>query len=72
MLQGRAGLFIVEVIGEGCSSRAVIKIGDLSWVYKSTMIGQLACIIDPGWKICTDNTTDLSLNNQIPKLIKQK
>ena len=64
MLQGKVGLFIVEVIGGGCSSRAVIKIGTLSWVYKSTMIGQLAYIIGPDRKICADNTTGLWLDNQ--------
>ena len=64
MLRGKIGLFIVEIIGGGCSSRAVIKIGTLSWVYKSTMIGQIAYIISPERKICVGEHTGLWLDNQ--------
>ena len=45
-LAGRVGLFIVEFVGTGRSARAVVKKGSLSLIYKSTVAGHLATIID--------------------------
>ena len=45
-LAGRVGLFIVEFVGNGRSARAVVKKGSLSLIYKSTVAGHLATIID--------------------------
>ena len=38
-LTGRVGLFIIEFVGNGKSSRAVIKKGSLSLIHKSTIAG---------------------------------
>jgi hypothetical protein len=39
MFKDRRGLFIVEFVGNGISSRAVIYKGDLQLVYRSTIAG---------------------------------
>ena len=39
-------IFIVEFVGNGRSARAVVKKGSLSLIYKSTVAGHLATIID--------------------------
>jgi len=38
-LKDRVGLFIVELMGNGVSARAVIKKGSLSLVHRSTIAG---------------------------------
>ena len=45
-LNNKIGLFIVELIGNGVSARAVIKKGSLSLVHRSTVAGHLAYILD--------------------------
>ena len=45
-LNDKIGLFIVEMIGNGVSARAVIKKGSLSLVHRSTVAGHLAYILD--------------------------
>lgn len=38
-LAGKVGLFVVEFLGNGVSSRAVVKKGSLSLIHKSTSAG---------------------------------
>ena len=45
-LDQQVGVFIIELIANGYSSRATIKKGALSLVHKSTIAGHLAFIID--------------------------
>ena len=45
-LDDQVGVFIIEFIANGYSSRATIKKGALSLVHKSTIAGHLAFIID--------------------------
>ena len=45
-LDDKLGLFVIEFISNGYSSRAVIKKGSLSLIYKSTVAGQIAYILD--------------------------
>lgn len=45
-LTNKVGLFIVELIGNGVSARAVIKKGSLSFVHRSTVAGHLGYILD--------------------------
>jgi hypothetical protein len=56
-LTNKIGLFIVELIGNGVSARAVIKKGSLSLVHRSTVAGHLAYILDAKKKICTGDRT---------------
>ena len=56
-LTGKIGLFIVEFIGNGMSSRAVIKKGSLSLIHKPTIAGHLVYILDENKKICVGSKT---------------
>ena len=61
-LDGRVGLFIVEFIGNGMSSRAVIKKGSLSLIHRSTIAGHMAYILDENKKICSGPNTGLQFD----------
>jgi hypothetical protein len=50
-LDDKVGLFVIEFISNGFSSRAVIKKGSLSLIYKSTVAGQVAYILDENKQI---------------------
>lgn len=63
-LDDKVGVFIVELIGNGYSSRATIKKGTLSLVHKSTIAGHLAYIIDQNHHICCSEDTGIWYNNQ--------
>lgn len=63
-LNGKVGLFIVELIGNGMSARAVIKKGSLSLIHKATIAGHLAYILDENKKICTGPKTGLYFENE--------
>lgn len=56
-LTNKIGLFIVELIGNGVSARAVIKKGSLSLVHRSTVAGHQAYILDAKKKICVGDRT---------------
>ncbi len=56
-LTNKVGLFIVEMIGNGVSARAVIKKGSLSLVHRSTVAGHLAYILDAQKNICHGEKT---------------
>ena len=56
-LTNKVGLFIVEMIGNGVSARAVIKKGSLSLVHRSTVAGHLAYILDAKKNICVGEKT---------------
>ena len=58
------GLFIVELIGNGHSSRAVIKKGNLSLIHKSTMAGHAAYILDDKKNVCSGPKTGLWFDGQ--------
>ena len=45
-LNGKIGLFIIELIGNGMSARAVIKKGSLSLIHKPGVAGHIAYILD--------------------------
>lgn len=45
-LQGKVGLFIIELFGNGIMSRAVIKKGSLTLIHRSTERGHAAYILD--------------------------
>jgi hypothetical protein len=63
-LDNKVGLFVIELISNGYSSRAVIKKGSLSLITKSTIAGQYCYILDENREICTGDRTGMWYNNQ--------
>jgi hypothetical protein len=66
-LAGKIGLFIVELIGNGMSARAVIKKGSLSFIHKPTIAGHLAYILDENKRICKGSNTGIYFDGQYYK-----
>ena len=58
-LDNRVGLFVIELIGNGYSSRAVVKKGTLSLVCRSTSAGHVAYILDEDRYICKGRKTGI-------------
>lgn len=56
-LTGKVGLFIVEMMGNGVSARAVIKKGSLSLVHRSTIAGHMLYVLDQDKEICKGEKT---------------
>ena len=63
-LKGKVGLFIIEMQGNGMSSRAVIKKGSLTLIHRSTPTGHAAYLIDNTKSICKGEKTGLWINNK--------
>jgi len=63
-LKSKNGLYIIEMIGNGKSSRAVLKIGTLSLVSKSTVAGIICYILDSTHRICSGSKTGIWLLNK--------
>jgi hypothetical protein len=59
----KRGLFVVEFIGNGHVSRAVIQRGDLKCIHKNTVNGKVFYILDEENKILKGEKTGLWLNN---------
>ena len=71
-LDQKAGLFVIEFISNGYSSRAVIKKGTLSVIYKQTVTGQVAYILDDNRDICWAEDTGLYYRNEFFKADQDK
>jgi len=71
-LKGKVGLFVIELIGNGKSSRAVIKIGTLSVITRQTVAGQLSFVLDAERKICCHDSTGIWMDNQYFKANVEK
>ena len=56
-LRDLAGLFIIEFLGNGKTSRVIIKKGSLTLIHRSTPAGHIAYIIDEDKKICKSERT---------------
>ena len=66
------GMYIIEFIGNGLASRAIIKKGSLNLIYKSTKDGQVFYILDEENNICKGaegNETGIWMNDQWFKAI---
>ena len=59
----KRGLFVVEFIGNGHVSRAVIQRGNLACIHKNTINGKVLYILDEENKICKGEKTGLWINN---------
>jgi hypothetical protein len=60
---GVRGLFVVELIGNGISSRAIIQKGSLSLINKCTIAGHFAFILNEDKQICKGKYTGLYFDN---------
>ena len=58
----KRGLFVVEFIGNGHASRAVIQRGNLRYIHKNTINGKVLYILDEENKICKGEKTGLWFN----------
>ena len=59
----KRGLFVVEFIGNGHVSRAVIQRGNLKCIHKNTVNGKVVYILDEENKILKGEKTGLWINN---------
>ena len=71
-LDDRVGLFVIEFISNGYSSRAVINKGSLSLISKSTVAGQVAYILDENKEICKSEKTGMWFKNKYFKADPEK
>jgi len=71
-LKGKVGLFIIEFLGNGQMSRAVIKKGSLSLVHQSSPAGHIAYIIDANRNICVSDKTGVWIDKKFYPSNKDK
>jgi len=62
-LKDKVGLYVVELIGNGKSARAVIKIGSLSVITHETSAGQICYILDSERKVCCHESAGIWMDN---------
>ena len=62
-LPKKRGLFVVEFIGNGHVSRAIIQKGNLKCIHKNTINGKVLYLLDEDNKICKGEKTGLWINN---------
>jgi hypothetical protein len=60
----KAGLFVIDFFSNGFSSRAVIKIGSLSFTTHIEREGNICYILDENRQICKHETTAIWFNNK--------
>ena len=65
MLKDKIGLFVIELMGNGISSRAVLKKGTLSFIEKSTIAGQCIYILDADRKVCNYAESGIWIENKL-------
>ena len=63
-LKDTLGMFVVEFIGNGKSSRAVIKKGTLNFVHHPTAAGHFCYILDQKRNICKGAKCGIWLDTQ--------
>jgi len=59
----KTGLFVIDFISNGYSSRAVIKKGGLSYVTKNSREGTMCYLCNEDKEICKDDTTAIWFND---------
>jgi len=60
----KQGIFIVDMIGNGLSSRAVIRKGKLTFIEQQTVAGQAFTLIDDETNICKGGRTGIWIKNR--------
>lgn len=58
------GVFVVDLIGNGLSSRAIIKKGNLSFIDKITASGNNFYILDEDLEVCIRKNTGIYLEGK--------
>lgn len=71
-LDNWVGLYVIEFISNGYSSRAVIKKGTLSLISKSTIAGHICYILDEDRNICSGEKTGIFFDNNYFKADSDK
>ena len=71
-LDNKVGLYVIEFIANGFSSRAVIKKGTLSLVTRSSIAGHIAYILDENRNICTGDKTGMWFDDNYFKADPEK
>jgi hypothetical protein len=66
-IPNKRGIYIIEFIGNGYSSRAIIKKGGLSLVHRSTVNGKILFLLDENQKICKGTSTGVWINDTFYK-----
>ena len=66
-IENRRGFYFVEFIGNGISSRAIIKIGKLTFLSKLTINGMKLFILDENSNVCISNNTGVWLRDEFYK-----
>lgn len=60
----KAGLFVIDFFSNGFSSRAIIKIGSLSFISHTEREGNICYVLDENRQICKNDTTAVWFNNK--------
>jgi len=55
-IKGKEGFFLIDLYGNGRHSRAVFKIGSLSYVMMPSMLGQECYLLDSNKQVCTSKS----------------
>jgi hypothetical protein len=61
------GLYVLEFIGNGISSRAIIQKGSLTWVQKATIAGHIGYIVDENGDVCKGKDVGLYIESNFYK-----
>jgi hypothetical protein len=56
-------LYVLEFIGNGISSRAIIQKGTLTWVQKPTIAGHIGYIVDEKGQVCKGKEVGLYIES---------
>ena len=59
----KRGLYVIEFLGNGISSRAIIKKGALTLIHKNTIAGHFAFIVDETKQIRKGEHTGMYFDN---------
>ena len=63
MSQKKQGIFIIDFIGNGLSSRAVIRKGKVNFIEQQTVAGQLFTLVDEDANVCKGGRTGIWIEN---------
>ena len=61
---GQRGLWVVEFVGNGTSSRAVVQKGNLTYIQKVTIAGHFLYILNEKREICKGKHTGVFYDNK--------
>jgi hypothetical protein len=71
-IPNKRGLYIIEFIGNGYCSRAIVQKGSLSFINKHTEQGLLFYILNENLEFCKDSTTGIWIGSKFYKTINDE